>query len=272
MALKPGQAAWPAWIPNFILSFFSLCPLPLLSRSRSIVCFSSASIAFMFRSPLIIKFPRNYGKTQQQSALRWLSALTDSNAIRKREDTMSFRSVGSKSVGFTNFLTLSLSLVKSGFIRGRKGRTRREEGKKKIEAEGNISGRHIVGAYRQACIVGFSPRWIHERRRGMWMVTSEKGTTVTDRSFEDANHTANVCVRRCGRNACGNRVRRRGTTKQKEIGLRPSIETAADLPSPAEKHAVQTKQIGVTGLTHMQRETPPANPPHHPRAQPTHVL
>lgn len=104
------------------------------------------------------------------------------------------------------------------------------------------------------------------------MVTSEKGTTVTDRSFEDANHTANVCVRRCGRNACGNRVRRRGTTKQKEIGLRPSIETAADLPSPAEKHAVQTKQIGVTGLTHMQRETPPANPPHHPRAQPTHVL
>lgn len=164
MALKPGQAAWPAWIPNFILSFFSLCPLPLLSRSRSIVCFSSASIAFMFRSPLIIKFPRNYGKTQQQSALRWLSALTDSNAIRKGEDTMSFRSVGSKSVDFTNFLTLSL--VKSGFIRGRKGRTRREEGKKKIEAEGNISGRHIVGAYRQACIVGFSPRWIHVRRGG----------------------------------------------------------------------------------------------------------
>lgn len=92
------------------------------------------------------------------------SALTDSNAIRKGEDTMSFRSVGSKSVDFTNFLTLSL--VKSGFIRGRKGRTRREEGKKKIEAEGNISGRHIVGAYRQACIVGFSPRWIHVRRGG----------------------------------------------------------------------------------------------------------
>lgn len=46
-----------------------------------------------------------------------------------------------------------------------------------------------------------------------------------------------------------------GVRKQKEIGLRPSIETAAD-PFPAEKHAVQTKQIGVTGLTHMQRETP----------------
>lgn len=92
------------------------------------------------------------------------SALTDSNAIRKGEDTMSFRSVGSKSVDFTNFLTLPF--VKSGFIRGRKGRTRREEGKKKIEAEGNISGRHIVGAYRQACIVGFSPRWIHVRRGG----------------------------------------------------------------------------------------------------------
>lgn len=168
---------------------------------------------------------------------------------------MSFRSVGSKSVGFTNFLTLSLSLVKSGFIRGRKGRTRREEGKKKIEAEGNISGRHIVGAYRQACIVGFSPRWIHERRRGMWMVTSEKGTTVTDRSFEDANHTANVCVRRCGRNACGNRVRRRGTTKQKEIGLRPSIETAADpLPRGETRRANQTNR-GDRFDTHAEGDT-----------------
>lgn len=88
------------------------------------------------------------------------------------------------------------------------------------------------------------------------MVTSEKGTTVTDRSFEDANHTANVrvCVRRCGRNACGNRVRRRSTKTKGNRSSTVDRNSCGPLPRGETRRANQTNR-GDRFDTHAEGDT-----------------
>lgn len=135
---------------KFYFIFFFLLPLfPSLSRSRSIVshrCFSFASIPLMFRSPLIIKFPRNYGETQEQSALQsamivrlWpIQTLFIRGRTQYRFD-QSFKISRFHKLSLF-FFSLSLSRVKNRFIRGWENAKRgRREKTKKIEAEGNIA-------------------------------------------------------------------------------------------------------------------------------------